>query len=79
MTTAERVILRVLMEEYRAPNAHNEWGPYGRSARRLGMKAFDVAMVEERVVGWPDAPVREAHFQDGDISEYLAGRIEAML
>lgn len=78
MTPAERLVLRVLMEEYRT-ESNGEYGPWGRAGRRLGMHAYDVAMIEDRVVGYPDANEREKHFEAGDSNEFLASRIEAVL
>lgn len=52
MTPAERVILRVLAEEYRrhGPRVPGSLGPYGRAGRRLNIDPYRVWDVEETCV-----------------------------
>lgn len=58
MTSAERVILRVLLDEYEnKPEVRGQFGPYGRTMLRTGVEASRVAEVEHTIVGYP---LREA-------------------
>lgn len=55
MTPAERVILRVLAEEYRRPSADRQpggLGQYGRTRVRCGTTAYRVAEIERHHVPW---------------------------
>ena len=70
MTAAERVILRVLADEYRQPRQPGELGPYGRARVRCGTTAYQVAEIERHHVPWPT---------DGWTAAQQADAIEAKL
>lgn len=54
MTPSERVILRVLLDEYVDPSDEPEgFGPYGRAGHRLGVPSSRVAEVVDLRIGFP--------------------------
>lgn len=70
MTPAERLILRVLAEEYerQGNDPAGTLGPYGRAGDRLGLRASRVAYVEMETVGWlaifTDYPEQASHIRE---------------
>lgn len=54
LTPSEKLILRTLLSEYLEPSDSPEgYGPYGRAAARLGVRAYRVASVEMQYAGMP--------------------------